>query len=314
MSNQLKKFLFQDHSTRVQAVRLTDAWQTGLEHQHYPDCIQNLLGELVSAAVLLASNIKFQGSLVLQLQGDGPVALIVVECSASLAIRATATLREGYEIPEDGTLQSLLNAQGQGRFIVVLDPDREATDMQPYQGIVPLEGDTVAQVLELYMRHSEQLDTRLWLASDAQRSAGLLLQRMPGHGGHTPHESTDSADGADNPDDTWERAIALASTLSPEELLELSTDELIRRLFWEETLLTFPAQDVEWSCPCTRDRVTNMLRMLGRDEIQEILSERDHIDVACNFCGKPYRFDAVDCASLFREQRDTPRMQRKSLH
>lgn len=310
MSDQLKKYLFQDHSTRVQAIRLTEAWQTGLEHQHYPACVQALLGELVAAAVLLASNLKFQGSLVLQLQGDGPIALIVVECSASLTIRATATLREGHAVPADGSLQSLLNTNGQGRFIVVLDPDRQATDMQPYQGIVPLEGDTVAQVLELYMRNSEQLDTRLWLASNETDAAGLLLQRMPGHGGHAAR----AVGAAGNNDDTWERAVALASTIRTPDLLGLDTDELIRRLFWEETLLSFPAQDVIWSCPCTRERVVNMLRMLGQDEIQEILSERDHIDVACNFCGKPYRFDAVDCAGLFLEQRDTPDSPSTSVH
>src|SRR5690606_14504913 len=123
----------------------TEAWQTGLEHQQYPDSVQTLLGELVAAAVLLASTTKFNGSLGLQLQGDGPAALIVVECSASLTMRATATLREGHDIPANGTLQSLLNANGQGRFIVVLDPDSQ-TNMQPYQGIVPLEGDTVSQV------------------------------------------------------------------------------------------------------------------------------------------------------------------------
>src|SRR5690606_38155353 len=144
MTDQLKKYLFQDQSARVQAVKLASTWQTGLAHQHYPACIQRLLGELMAAAVLLSSNIKFDGSLVLQLQGDGPVALVVVECSAELTIRATAKLREGAEVPEDGTLQSLLNSNGLGRFMVVLDPNREVTDMQPYQGIVPMEGETVA--------------------------------------------------------------------------------------------------------------------------------------------------------------------------
>src|SRR5690606_31827297 len=179
MTDLLKKYLFQDHSVRVQAVRLDEAWRTGLAHQSHPPCVQRLLGELTAAAVLLASNIKFDGSLVLQLQGDGPVALIVVECTSDLTIRATASLREGLSVPRDGNLQSLLNSQGQGRFIVVLDPQRKNAAMQPYQGVVPLEGDSVAQVLEHYMRNSEQLDTRLWLAADAHHTAGLLLQRMP---------------------------------------------------------------------------------------------------------------------------------------
>lgn len=189
MTDQLKKYLLPDHSTRVQAVRLSNAWQTGLAHQSLPECVQTLLGELVAAATLLAANIKFDGSLVLQLQGDGPVALIVVECTADLSIRATATLRENHDIPADGTLQTLLNKNGEGRFVVVLDPKREDSTMQPYQGIVPLEGSSVAQVLELYMKSSEQLDTRLWLAADDKYCAGLLLQRLPGQGGTTPKTS-----------------------------------------------------------------------------------------------------------------------------
>lgn len=311
MTDQLKKYLFQDHSTRVQTVKLGAAWQTGLAHQHYPVCIQRLLGELTSAAVLLASNLKFDGSLVLQLQGDGPVALVVVECSADLDIRATATLREGHTIPADGTLQSLLNTHGQGRFIVVLDPNRDTTDMQPYQGVVPLEGDTVAQVLELYMRNSEQLDTRIWLAADATHSAGLLLQRLPGHGGN---ETAGNDAEANETESTWERASILAATLKSAELLELDSDAVIHRLFWEETLIAFPPQDIRWWCPCTRERVADMLRILGREEVESILSEREHIDVSCNFCGKPYQFDAVDCAALFTQPINAVQSGTQSLH
>lgn len=306
MTDLLKKYLFEDHSVRVQAVRLDNAWQTGLAHQSYPPCVQKLLGELSAAAVLLATNIKFDGSLVLQLQGDGPISLIVVECSSDLNIRATASLREGLAVPRDGNLQSLLNSQGQGRFIVVLDPQRRNSDMQPYQGVVPLEGDSVAQVLEHYMRNSEQLDTKLWLGADGSRAAGLLLQRMPGEGG--TGASTETAH------DTWERASALAATLEPVELLELDTDTVIHRLFWEETLLTFEPQPVRWHCPCTRDRVANMLRMLGRDEVEDILSQREQVDVSCNFCGKPYHFDAIDCAQLFTRPHDTPPSGAGSVH
>lgn len=308
MTDQFKKYLLPDHSTRIQAVKLTSAWQTGLVHQHYPECVQRLLGELTSAAVLLATNIKFDGALVLQLQGDGPVALVVVECTADLSIRATVTLREGHDIPADGTLQSLLNTHGKGRFVVVLDPNRDTTDLEPYQGIVPMEGDSVAQVLELYMRNSEQLDTRIWLASDAQNSAGLLLQRLPDHGGTAEEDHDESRD------ETWARVCHLASTVSYEELLALDTDTLIHRLFWEEDLIAFEPQGVRWHCPCTRERVANMLRMLGQAEIEDILGEQEKIDISCNFCGKPYQFDAVDCASLFVDNLDTVHGNRKSLH
>ncbi|MCC2595190.1 Hsp33 family molecular chaperone HslO [Pusillimonas sp. MFBS29] len=292
MTDELKKYLLSDHSTRIQAVRLSQAWKTGMAHQHYPACVETLLGELVAASILLTSNIKFDGALVLQLHGDGPIALIVVECTTELSIRATVTVREDHEIPADGTLQTLLNTGGTGRFVVTLDPGSKNADLKPYQGIIPLEGDTVAQVLERYMQDSEQLDTRLWLGSDTEHAAGLLLQRLPAHGGHestTPEQQKES----------WDRVGHLASTLKQEELLTLDIDTLIKRLFWEEELLIFEPQSVRWYCPCSRERVAGMLQSLGREEIESILHERRKIDILCNFCGKPYEFDAVDCAGLF---------------
>src|SRR5690606_32235912 len=191
MTDTFKKYLMGDSSARIQAVRLESSWQTGLAHQKYPQCISSLLGELTAAAILLATNIKFEGSVVLQLQGDGPVTLIVVECTSDLTFRATVNLRDPELVPSGGTLQTLLNANGGGRFTVLLDPGRD-TDMSPYQGIVPMEGETVAEVLEAYMRNSEQLETRLWLAANGQTVSGLLLQRLPDVGGvatddaHTP--------------------------------------------------------------------------------------------------------------------------------
>lgn len=311
MTDQLKKYLLPDRGTRVQAVRLSTAWTTGMAHQDLPDSLRDLLGELVAAATLLAANLKFDGSLVLQLQGDGPVALLVVECTADLTVRATATLREGHALPEQGTLQSLLNHNGEGRFIVVLDPNRKDAAMQPYQGIVPLEGETVAEVLELYMRTSEQLDTRLWLAAGADHCAGLLLQRLPGHGGKvksTPGGTERS------PEQTWEDVSALFQTVQTPELLKTDTDELIHRLLWEEDLIAFDAQDVRWHCPCNRERVSEMLRMLGEDEVTSILDEQGSIEVACNFCGKPYKFDAVDCTELFVDRLKSVDDPNQSLH
>lgn len=306
MSESLKKYLFPDHGTRVQAVRLVDAWQAGLAHQQYPACVQTLLGELTVAATLLSANLKFDGSIVLQLQGNGPVALIVVECTSSLNIRASATLREDAVIPDDGDLQSLINPDGQGQFIVVIDPRRSGSHLTPYQGVVPMEGDSVAKVLEHYMRQSQQLDTRLWLAADSRQIGGLLLQRLPDHGGNE-HRS-------ESVEPSWERACHLASTVKQEELLTLDPDTLAHRLFWEEQLLMFDPLPVRWHCPCSRERVAEMLRMLGSEEIQDILNERDSIEVACNFCGKPYHFDTVDCAELFVGQTGQPAPPSTSVH
>ncbi len=308
MTDTFKKYLMADNSARIQAVRLESSWQTGLAHQPYPECIRSLLGELAAAAVLLATNIKFHGSVVLQLQGDGPVSLIVVECTSELTFRATVNLRDPDLVPADGSLQSLLNAHGSGRFMVLLDPG-PGSDMAPYQGIVPMEGDTVAQVLEAYMRNSEQLDTRLWLAADGQRACGLLLQRLPDIGGimtDDGHGRAGSVQGADAASraESWNRITQLASTLAVTELLETDIDTLIRRLFWQETLAELESRSLCWYCPCSRTRVANMLRMLGREEIESLLEEREKVAVSCNFCGKPYEFDAVDCAGLFVENLD----------
>jgi molecular chaperone Hsp33 len=191
-------------------------------------------------------------------------------------------------------MQSLLNPGGNGRFIVVLDPQRKLPGQQAYQGIVPLQGDTVAEALQHYMKASEQLDTRLWLAADADHATGMLIQRLPYHGGSDAPALTEQ-----NAAETWDRACALAGTIKRDELLATDIDTLIHRLFWEETLVAFDPLAVRWHCPCTRERVASMLRTLGQEEINSILAERGQVDVACDFCGKPYKFDSVDCATLF---------------
>lgn len=301
----LKKYLSPDRTTRVQITNLTESWRTGLAHQHYPPAVQTLLGELAAAAVLLAGNIKFNGSTVLQLQGNGPVHLIVVECTSDMGIRATAHLREGAQIEPDSTLQDLLNTDGQGRFMVILDPAKKQAGMPAYQGIVPLDGDTVALVLESYMRNSEQLDTHLWLAADAEHCAGLLLQRLPDEGGRADDTLVEPC---------WLRFVHLADTLKGDELLALDSDTLIHRLFWQEDLLAFDPLSIRWQCSCTRERVSRMLRTLGREEIDSILAEQGQVEVSCNFCGKPYVFDAVDCARLVIEAPDIPLDPHPTLH
>jgi len=308
MTDFLKKYLFEDRTVRVQAVRLHQTWLEAQTNHQYPLAIKRLLGELVAASTLLAANLKFEGSLLLQLQGDGPIALLVVECRADLSLRATVKVREGHEVPDDGTLQSLMNPGGNGRFIVVLDPQRKVPGQQAYQGIVPISGESVAEALAHYMQQSEQLDTQLWLAADEQHAAGVLLQRLPDQGG----SGDVSAPG--NAALTWERAGALAATIKGEELLELDIDTLIHRLFWEETLLAFDPIEVRWQCSCSRDRVAGMLRMLGREEVESILADRGDVEVACDFCGKPYLFDAVDCARVFAGAQTLPEQDPPTLH
>jgi molecular chaperone Hsp33 len=251
-----------------------------------------LLGELVAASTLLAANLKFDGSLLLQLQGDGAIALMVVECRADLSIRATVKMRE-QPLPETSDLQSMLNPGGTARFVVVLDPPKHTPGRQIYQGIVPLEGNSVAQALEQYMLRSEQLHTRIWLAADALHCSGLLIQRLPLQGGaqQTVIETAD---------ESWARAQHLAQTLTPTEMLATDQDTLLHRLFWQETLHVFESQPITWKCSCSVERVADMLRMLGKAEIDDILQTQGKIEVACEFCGLPYAFDALDTESLFQ--------------
>ncbi|NOL49532.1 Hsp33 family molecular chaperone HslO [Pelistega europaea] len=291
MKDSLKKYLFEDRSVRIQTVNLTQTWHEMLTHQTYHPVLRNLLGELSAAAVLLASNIKFEGSLVLQLQGDGPIALIVVECNQHLQVRATIKTRQEFVVKDTDTLQTLLNANGQGRFVVILDPANRPKGQQAYQGIVPLVGNSVGEALASYMQHSEQLDTQLYLAADEHKATGLLLQRLPYSGG----QEVDS----EVAHQAWERALHLGRTIKPSEQLQVDEDTLIHRLFWEENLIAYEPQSVSWFCSCSRERVADMLKMLGSSEVESILSERPNITVNCDFCGKPYVFDAIDCAGLF---------------
>jgi len=263
-----------------------------MAHHSHPTCVTKLLGELVAAATLMAANIKFDGALLLQLQGDGPIALMVAECRSDMTIRATVKLRD-RPIPSDGTLQSLVNPNGGARFIVVLDPPKNRPGRQPYQGVVPLEADTIALALEEYMLRSEQLQTRIWLAADSLFCAGLLVQQLPLQGGSQASEQ-------ERAQLSWERACMLGATLQEPELLATDQDTLMHRLFWEEPLLAFESREVQWWCGCSRERVVDMLRMLGEEEVNSILAEQGRIDVSCEFCGQPYGFDAVDATGLFR--------------
>lgn len=289
MADALHKLLFEGAAIRAQAISLTTVWQEVKTRGSYPPAVEKLLGELLAAGVLLAANLKFDGSLLLQMRGHGPIRLAVVECRSDLSVRATIKLDEEAVIPDDASVQTLLNRDGQGRFIVVLDPQDRRPGQAPYQGIVPLIGDSVAQALEHYMASSEQLETRLYLACDADHAAGVLLQKIPQEGGT----------GALSDPDAWNRATQLAATLKQEELLGVDAPTVLRRLFWEETVRVFDPLPVSFRCTCSRHKVANMLLSLGQDEAQSVLEEQGKVQVRCDYCGKEYTFDAVEVAQLF---------------
>ncbi len=283
MNDSLQPFVFEGAPVRGEVVNLTATWRAVLERHSYPQALRGVLGELMAAAALLAATLKFSGSLILQVQGSGPVKLLVVECTSDQTMRATAKW--------DGELTSadFRALVGDGRFAITIAPQG---GRQSHQGIVELVGANVAGMLEHYMRTSEQLETRMWLAADGERSSGLLLQRLPWAEGTDP--------------DAWQRAVALGDTITAQELLSLPAQQVIHRLFHEEDLRIFEQRVVSFRCSCTRDRVVRMLRLLGRDEVNSILAERGSIEVDCEFCNRHYGFDPVDAEQLFAAQVVTP--------
>ncbi|MFB9244102.1 Hsp33 family molecular chaperone HslO [Massilia antarctica] len=292
----LQKFIFDNAAVRGEFVEISSTWGEIQQRHSYPPAVKKVLGEMVAAAALLSANLKFNGAIVMQIHGDGPVRLLVVECDSDLRMRATAKLAEGVTVADDTSLTDLLNAGGKARFVITLDPTDKMPGQQPYQGIVPLDGDDMATVIENYMLRSEQLDTRLWLAADDGVSRGLLLQKLPRHSGKDDQiKQSSEADELE----TWNRAVMLASTLKQEELLSTDIQTLMNRLFWEETIRVFEPAHPRFHCSCTREKVGNMLKMLGREEVDGALDELGQLAIDCDFCGKHYSFDKVDCAQLF---------------
>lgn len=299
-------------------VRLTDAWVEILRRRAsnttsgaYAEPVQSMLGEMAAAAVLMQSNIKFDGSLVLQIFGDGPVKVAVVEVQPDLALRATATVTQ--DVPAQSTLSQLVNVGNQGRCAITLDPKTKFPGQQPYQGVVPLFDDRrqpinkLSAVLEHYMLQSEQLDTTLVLAANDTVAAGLLIQRLPVTGAGNLAGSLVSRENEDQIglNEHYNRIATLASSLKRDELLTLDVDTILRRLFWEEQVTRFEpmlgANGPRFACSCSRERVGRMIEGLGSAEVEEILAERGDVEVACEFCGVQYRFDPVDAAQLFTD-------------
>lgn len=318
--SELHKFMFEGLPVRGMLVRLTDAWQEILRRRQeaggYPAAVTELLGEMAAAATLMQANIKFNGALVMQIQGDGPVKLMVAEVQPDLGLRATATVQG--EVADDAPLSHMVNVLGQGRCAITLDPKDRLPGQQPYQGVVPLYGDRgeklekLSEVIEHYMLQSEQLDTRLVLAANDRMAAGLLIQRLPLQG-----EANLAGSGVARRDEDqigqnedYNRIAMLAASLKREELLELDAETILRRLFWEEDVRRFePLTGVDgprFACTCSRERVAGMLRSLGQDEVASILAEQGQVEVGCDFCGAHYRFDPVDAAQVFLQAASQP--------
>lgn len=280
MHDTLNRFLFDGTNVRGRHVDLEAAWQAARDNTDYPPPVRDALGELMAASLLLIGTLKLEGSLKVEARGDGPLSLVVVQATSAKSVRGMAHWQG--EIPATQDLRELMGSSSY--LVLTLEAAGEGQD---YQGIVSLEGGTVAAALEQYFAQSEQLPTRLWLAADGEHAAGLLLQRLPGEAGADP--------------DAWDRTVHLASTVRDDELLRLPANDLLYRLFHEEEVRVFDPEYCHFRCSCSAERVGNMLRGLGQAEVRDIVAEQGEVRVNCDFCGKPYVFDAVDAEQLFSE-------------
>jgi len=276
----LHPFIFDQSAVRGNHVQLDQSLFTALEHQTLPPALKKVIGEFTAASVLLTATLKMQGKLILQLQSQGTLQLLVVECTSELNIRATAKVNG--ELHGD----NLTDWLAQGQLVITLMPE----EGEPYQGIVPLEGDNIASMLENYMLRSQQIDTRLWLTAEGDRAAGLLLQKLPQQQEHDL--------------DCWNRVQHLAGTVTDQELLNLDAVTLLQRLFVEEEVRLFSGREVQAFCSCSHSNVTNMLQMLGLAEVRSIIEEQGSVDIQCDFCHKHYVVDEEEALALFNEDDD----------
>lgn len=274
-TDSLHRFLFEGNQVRGEIVHLDATWRALQGSQDYPDVVRALLGEAAAASALLTPTLKFDGKLTLQVSGEGPVHLLVMQCTSENTLRGLARWQGA---PENASLSALV---GGGRMAITIEPEQ---GRERYQGIVEVTGGELSHSLEAYFAQSEQLGTRMWLAADAHRAVGLLLQQLPGE-----------ADDAD----AWNRVQQLGATITRHELLELAPQELIQRLFTEEDVRVFEPTPFSFRCGCSRSIIESVLRGLGREEIRSILADEGEIKVDCEFCGQVYEFDQVDAENLF---------------
>jgi molecular chaperone Hsp33 len=289
----VRRFIVENRPVRGHWVRLDTAWRELCAHSDYPEAVRELLGQAVAASVLFAATLKFRGTLTLQLQGDGAISLLVAQCTHDFRLRAVARFDEQRveEIAADAKLEPDLFRElvgTTGRVAVTIEADER--NMR-YQGVVPLQGGSLADSLEEYFASSEQLPTRLILAADGECGAGFLVQKVPG-----PANADES-----ELEETWQDAQRGIEKLSEADLLACPVEELLERGFAEHDMRLFRGTPVQFQCRCNQGRVAGLLRALGAEEVRDILKEQGSVTVTCEFCHRPYRFDAVDVETLFSE-------------
>ena len=296
-SDNLQRFIFDNAEIRGEWVHLHETWQNVISRREYPFAIQNLLGQMMAAAALLAATVKIDGRLVLQIKSSGPVTLMMVECTSQNTLRAFAQWDEDDKILDNA---SLADITGEGNLAITIEVDGANT---PYQGIVSLDGGSIAELLEIYFRQSEQLETQVWLSSNKHSVAGLLIQQLP---------SADEFDAQDA--ESWNRISQISATVKDSELLDLGAGTLLHRLFHEEECRLLSLNTLEFACNCSRERVANTISLLGKQDAMNLVEEKGTIEVACEFCNEHYYFDKNEVVFIFSENSEGSVFNSETVH
>ena len=278
----MRRFLFEQNPIRGQHVSLDASWQKIVAQSDASGFALTLLGHALTAVTLLVDTLKIDGSVSLQIRGSGAIHLLVAEATSSSTVRGV--VRQSRELDGQISLQEIFATN---KLVITINNG----SARPHQGIVPLTGDNLSQALQAYFDQSDQLPTRFWFACDESSAAGMLLQKLPA-------ESTDN--------DAWDRVLHLASTTSNKELLELKAEKLLHRLYHEEDLRLFKANNISFACSCSQQRTRDMLISLGRDEVDDIVNKQNEVAITCEFCNARYAFDSVDVEQLFRGHEFVP--------
>lgn len=279
----LHRFVIENTRVRGEMVHLNTSWKTVLERYDYPANVKNILGDAFAACALLSATIKYDGSLILQIRGDGPLHLLVVQATSDGTLRGLA--RWQGDVPE----QNLSDIFGNGQMVMTIEPPKG----EPYQGIISLQGMHIKDAIENYFTQSEQINTRLWLAANNETCTGFLLQELP--------ETNKQVDDLTETIDSWEHAVHLASTLSKDELLSLSTKEVLHRLFHEDDIRLFEPTPLSFKCGCSTERINKVIISLGLDEAKSIIHDQGNIQVDCEFCNAQYVYNLLNVEHLFAE-------------
>lgn len=281
-SDQCQRFLFTDANVRGEIVRLNKAYMETIENHQYPLAVSLLMGEFLAAAALLGSTIKYDGRLVLQVRGNGELSLIMAECTSAGAVRGIARFQQPPQQADFATLA------GDGVLVITID----STHAEPYQGIVSLEAGSLAASLGSYFEQSEQLNTWFYFAVNEHQACGFMLQQLP---------SARPGDG-DSHSNSWEHLLALGQTITATELLTLSNEALLYRLYHQETVELFPSRELHYQCSCSRERTARALISIGKQEVDSILAEQGAVVIGCEFCGHEYRFEADEIVLLLQDR------------